>query len=443
MKPRALVILVVACLAVTSPLVAEICTVDDVPAATLLLPYFEAGGPTGLNTIFEINNASASAVVAHVVVWSDLSVPVLDFNVYLTGYDVVPINMYLVVGGILPRTAPQPQDPDDDISPQGPLSEDVGFPQCENQLPLDPLPPSFVDHLHSSLTGQPSALFNGDCFGRDLGDGIPRGYVTVDVVDRCSLQFPGEPGYFVNGGGGIAQNGNVLWGNYYYVTLGGAIASAGPLVHVEADGTNPETAIPGEYTFYGRYLTPKWSAADNREPLATNFAARYLTAPASGFTGTSLIAWRDSHVSQDSFECTATLDDPGPVPPNTQLASWFPLGQEEIVIFDEEENVQVPERVPVSPVPPRAPGLAPFPAESQRVQIGGPEFPVPFANGWLFLNLNHDVDGPPEDPAAAQAYVGVEIQNGGLFNVGYDAIALDSACNASHVAVDTTGNGGG
>src|SRR4051812_31532433 len=70
-------------------------TVDDVPAATLLLPYFEVDlrDPQEADTLFSINNASASAVLAHVVVWSDLSVPVLDFNVYLTGYDVQTIRL--------------------------------------------------------------------------------------------------------------------------------------------------------------------------------------------------------------------------------------------------------------------------------------------------------------------------------------------------------------
>ena len=47
----------------------------------------------GVTTLFSINNASASAAVAHVTVWTDLSVPVLDFDVYLTGFDVQTITM--------------------------------------------------------------------------------------------------------------------------------------------------------------------------------------------------------------------------------------------------------------------------------------------------------------------------------------------------------------
>jgi hypothetical protein len=87
---------------------AVINTIDDVPAATLLLPYFEVDivDPNGVNTLFSINNASATAVLAHVTVWSDQSVPVLDFDVYLTGYDVQMINLRdIFVNGNLPRTA--------------------------------------------------------------------------------------------------------------------------------------------------------------------------------------------------------------------------------------------------------------------------------------------------------------------------------------------------
>jgi len=32
-------------------------------------------------------------VLAHVAIWSDLAVPVFNFNVYLTGYDVQTINL--------------------------------------------------------------------------------------------------------------------------------------------------------------------------------------------------------------------------------------------------------------------------------------------------------------------------------------------------------------
>src|ERR1700730_4873643 len=100
----------------SGPARAVICTLDAVPAATLLLPYFEVNldNPNGLTTLFSVNNASATAVLAHVVLWSDLAVPVLSFNVYLTGYDVQSINLRdIIVFGNLPQTASQGQDPND------------------------------------------------------------------------------------------------------------------------------------------------------------------------------------------------------------------------------------------------------------------------------------------------------------------------------------------
>jgi hypothetical protein len=79
----------------------------DVPAATLLLPYFEVDldDGQGINTFFSVSNSSASAAVAHIVLWSDLAVPVLTFDVYLTGYDTQAMDLRKVLEGHLPRTA--------------------------------------------------------------------------------------------------------------------------------------------------------------------------------------------------------------------------------------------------------------------------------------------------------------------------------------------------
>jgi hypothetical protein len=419
------IVLLLAGLLASAPARAVICTVDEVPAATLLLPYFEVdlGNRWGSGTLFSINNASASAVLAHVVVWSDLSVPVLDFNIYLTGYDVQTILLWDVLQGNLPRTASAGQDPTDTISPQGDFSQDINFASCSGLLPAPQLPASFVEHLRLSLTGQASPVLGGRCAGRAFGDNIARGYITVDTVNNCTLRFPGDPGYFGSGGTGDATNQNVLWGDYFYINELQNFADGNPLVHVEASATDPQTSVAGQYTFYGRYVN--WTAADNREPLATSFATRYVTGgTVSG--GSDLIVWRDSKVNQAPFTC--------PVAPGVRPA-WYPLGQEGIVIFDEEEQPQVAQSFPVSPQPPQT-GLIPFPAEAQRTVVGGADLPVPFSFGWLYLNLNTAVAAaganPPEDPAAAQAWVTVQMKAQGRFSVGFDAIQLDSACLASH-----------
>ncbi len=156
MKRAAFLLALTCLLTLAGQASAVICTVDDVPGATLLLPYFEVdlGNQNGVTTLFSINNASATAVLAHVVVWSDLSVPVLDFNVYLTGYDVQSINMRDILAGNLPQTASAGQDPNDTISPKGQFSQDINFASCNGQLPTGALPASFVAHLQTSLTGQ-------------------------------------------------------------------------------------------------------------------------------------------------------------------------------------------------------------------------------------------------------------------------------------------------
>jgi len=406
---------------------AVIGTIDEVPGATLLFPYFEVdlNNPNGLSTLISINNASATAILTHVVIWSDLSVHALDFMVYLTGYDVQTINLRdIIVNGNLPITASAGQDPTDTISPKGPLSQDINFASCQGILPYPPgvLNPTYTQHLQAVLTGkQDTPPFAALCEGQNLGDNIARGYITVDTVAACTLLFQGDAGYFGAGGSGIATNQNVLWGDFFIVNAAQNFAQGGPAVHIEASATNPATSTSGRYTFYGRYVN--WTAVDNREPLATSFATRYLNGGTfSG--GTDLLVWRDSKVNQAGFTCPATTGRP----------PWYPLGQEGIDIFDEQEQVSVPPICRVSPCPPNQ-GLIPFPAETQRVHVNGATLPTPFNFGWLYLNLNTTVTGQTGgllDPAAAQAWVISTYSSFGHFAVGVNGIQLDNAAAPLH-----------
>jgi hypothetical protein len=431
-KLAVLCLMVLGLVALGSQASAVICTIDDVPAATLLLPYFEvdAANGNGITTLFSINNASATAVLAHVTVWTDLSVPVLDFNVYLTGYDVQSINLRdILINGVLPQTASAGQDPHDTISPKGDFSQDINFASCSGQLPPPAtLPADFLAYLRAALTGTPqtssfiTCSSNPCCAAQSFGDNILRGYVTIDTVNNCTLRFPNVESYWLND----ATFQNVLWGDAFFVNSGQNFASGNPLVHIEASLTNPETSGPasGNYTFAGRYVN--WTTEDHREPLATNFAVRFVNGgPFSG--GTNLHVWRDSKFNQGAFHCT-TLPS-GQVP-------WYPLGQEGIVIFDEQEQPVLPTPFPVSP-PGTAPSLLPFPAETQSTVVGSDRLPVPYNFGWLYLDLNTTVPAagnvPPEDPAAAQAWVEVQMNAEGRYEVGYSAIQLDSACVANHV----------
>ncbi len=267
------------------PAMAVICTLDKVPAATLLVPYFQVDlkNKKGVDTIFSIDNTNVTALLAHVVIWSDLAVPVLNFNVYLTGYDLQTIDMRDVLAGFLPQTASTGQDPSGTISPKGPLSQSINFASCNGTNPpgmiANPaLPPSnlsaaVVTHLANSLTGNASALLGGNCAGFPHGDHIARGYVTIDTVSNCTGRFPGDVGYF-EGSPGDTTHQNYLTGEVIYLNYGGS-ARAGTMVSIEADPTNPATSTPGRYTFYGRY--DAWNADDIREPLATNFNARFIS----------------------------------------------------------------------------------------------------------------------------------------------------------------------
>src|SRR5688572_31202888 len=195
-------------------------TIDDVPAATLLLPYFEVdiANQNGVTTLFSINNASATAVLAHVTVWSDQSVPVLDFDVYLTGYDVQTINMRdIFIHGIVPTTASAGQDTaGDTISPQGPVSQDINFASC-SALPYSQprLGVGFRAHLQAWLQGFASPS-TGNCAGSKQQDNILRGYVTVDTVNACNLFFPSDWALYAP----FVTDQNVLWGDYFYVNGG-------------------------------------------------------------------------------------------------------------------------------------------------------------------------------------------------------------------------------
>ena len=118
--------------------------------------------------------------------------------------------------GNLPHTASAGQDPTDMISNKGPYSQDINFATCSGFLG-DPnyfvIPAAALADLQAAHTGQ-AIPSTGLYAGRNLGDNIARGYITVDTVSACYPFLPNQPGYFVSGGSGIATNQNTLLGEY-------------------------------------------------------------------------------------------------------------------------------------------------------------------------------------------------------------------------------------
>jgi hypothetical protein len=412
------------------PATASMCTLDAVPAATLLLPYFEVDllRPDCVYTLLSINNALPTATIAHVTLWTDWSQPTVDFDIFLTGFDVVTISLLDVFEGSIPITADEQSDPDDTISPHGDPSWDDSFtnsPDCINFFPFfqNPVITGFrLDLLRQGHRGLPVQFGNGRCIGQPYGDTIARGYLTIDNAVRCGLEDPSHPEYF-GGANPVASNVNQLWGDYFIVDPINNSAFGNPLVHIEADDAFVPGTVPTDYTFYGRYTADE-NLDDQREPLGTTWAARYLNGGA--FTGgTEYLVWRDSTTNNIGFFTCG-------VGPN-----WLPLNETDVVAFDEEENaVELCFSRGGGVISPPDPEVDPacFPLETQRVRVGEGELDPPSDFGWMYLNLNIDDVGVTGDVDfgangdIAQSYVDVTHSALGRFQVGLQAIELTQAC---------------
>lgn len=314
-------------------------TVDNAPAATLLLPYFEAdlGNPNGTQTAVRISNASASAVLLHATLFTDLGIPTLQFNVYLTGYDSVDLDMRLLFQGIVPQTASAGQDPSDRISPKGTYSQDINFASCTGILPPPGLPPttagSFAANttwdagtlaaIRAAHTGQASTLWSGQCGAVAHGDNVARGYMTIDTVNNCTMRYPSDPGYFAAGFGGDATGQNVVYGTATTINRTLQAVYTENLVAIEASYSDPTTSTSGIQTFYGRFNGN--TAIDYREALGTVWSARSLEGTAVDYD-TQFVVWRDPGQAVAPFTCGGALPAP------------FPLTTREVVAFDEQEN---------------------------------------------------------------------------------------------------------
>ena len=455
---RYLLILAIAVLAAGMPASAEMCTVDDVPAATLLLPYFEvdldAAPGAGVNTVFTIHNALPSPTLAHVTLWTDWSQPTISFDIFLTGYDVQAVDLYeLFVNGNLPVTADEQSDQGQDggriadptsscdatvdsCSPHGSnpswdgsfVGGGFGAVNCIDIFPFFVNPLLFTALLESTQarhTGQP---VDGGCFGADHGDNVARGYVTVDNTSACNLLFPGDPGYFGDGvDPGIASNVNQLWGDWYFVDpTNPSTLPVDALVHIEADEAFDSGSTPTGRTFYGRY-TQASGGFDHREPLATSWSFSFNQGP--GLV-TDVVAWRDSNSDDQSSSGYPCGSGPGTGP------SWHPLNQNQVVCFNQTEGaLEICTDADCLPL------------ETQRLALGTGAFDVPFNAGWCRLDLNiagppisrpGRPPAPPAPPEAAQSWVGATFHGGTVVAGGLSAVAISTACDepAATIAIN-------
>jgi hypothetical protein len=393
---------IAAVLVIASPASAVTCTVDQRPAATLLVPYFQVSfdgsgnlvstGVGARDTIVTIANASSAPMIAHVNVFDRQSTMVLDFNVALTGWDVQAMRVSDILTGILPASSNS-----DKIG--GDVCQRVGgavYPATDGFLRVDPLSPADTNDNVLATTDYPVPAF-GPGFGVvdaltancDGGhDLLAIGYIVIDHANYCSLSNPTLSAYYFNDAIGMENN---LWGEIIFTSGLGIPTYAMSTVNIEADTefgdlalTDPDVPVR---TFYARYWDPftevvctncgsgdpdtdlsisaPWDAGfgDQREPLGLKWAARWFDL---GLSITSNFrVWRSSPAGGDCDVAEPTVS---------------------LTFFDEDENTLTSG---VCPSPCSQPTFN-FPLETQQRNISDFVHPTGAA-GWVnmsFVNLS-------------------------------------------------------
>lgn len=408
------------------------CDIAVTPAATLLLPYFEvdfnAPNTEGVNTIFTLTNTSNVPQIAHITIWTDWSYPVIDFNIFLTGYDVQGLSLYDIIGrGEVPRTGMNTA-----VSPRGPRSLETnpnfaaGAATACASLP-GPIPGPLLADLRSALT---TGLVPSRCGSTRVGGQNENavGYVTVDVANTCSLTLPTEPEYYSNE---ILYD-NVLIGDYQRInplSTAGNYAGGNPMVHIRAipeggpagsdvntgAGGLPFTNLP--YTFYDRYVEEP--GIDRRQPLPALFAARYIEGGTGEFD-TEFAVWREGATgNQNEAGCA-------------DYATNSTLPFVEMVRFDERENPTT-----LRPTCDFSPCLGPVQGtlpETSTTGVGNSDVFPPDTNntdlgGWVYMNLTHqNQDDFATQGRATQNWVVVQMTAEGRYGVDFDAAYLGNGC---------------
>ena len=412
-------------LGASSIVYANVCAFDAVPAATILFPFvsLDYNNPAGgQSTTFSITNVSAEAQVVHVTVWTDFSAAILDFNILLTGYDVISMNIRdIFVNGQLPVTTYAAHDDDEGVSPNGPVSyantasnafwvnPGMDFPEPTNAVGSrcdttnssypglydDPIPPGFlglfqgylqvsqmVDREHSNDCDKPFAdpyalSPTPEWAARDTS-GPTWMYITADVVENCNKLFPDAPGYFLS----EVRFDNVLIGDSFWTSVADRYSEASNAVHLEASMyldsvvTHTDAGLP--ISFYYRYSQLLDGVSDYREPLPTAWAFRYL-GWGNPVLGTDIRVWKGS----TEFSWTNDLERTGTskVSPDTLVASNCHAYT--YYAWDEEEMVTTVDQVPWSM--PGGESVIPnlIPLETQEVSVD--QFNAPGEYGWMLF----------------------------------------------------------
>jgi hypothetical protein len=362
------------------------CDIAQLPAATLLLPYFEVDldDPVGETTLFTVTNVTNVEQVAHVTLWTDYGVAVMDFDIFLTGYDVQSINFYdlLALGRIGPPLGTGFERPG---SPEGDFSDDAANPLVDQETCRN-IPRTFGFDVRERMRLAFTEGVIGTC---QTAGGVHEnavGYATIDVARRCGAPAADEPGFI----DGLLFE-NVLTGDYQQVNSRDDSAQGAPLVHIRAIPEGGGT-VPFERTFYSVFQSGSNRTRDARQPLPTAFATHWIAGGAGSFK-TKLKVWRE------------------PIT-NVRACDVLPLNARreliDIVRFDENGNSETfdDNDMPELPV-------------TSLVDINDTELVPPMNEvaGWMYLNFG------------AQAWVVGSMRAQHRFSVDVEATAFGNGCS--------------
>ncbi len=382
------------------------CDIGVAPAATLLLPYFEVDldDPHGEVTIFTITNVTNVDRIARVTLWTDYAVPMLTFNIELTGYAVQSINLYDLIGrGVL---LPETSTARGRYSKANPASSCEGLRRTVPREELQHIQNAFLEGIYPEF-GAPGCYNIGNEHENAVG------YATVDLVSNCSTNDPFAEQYWTED---LAFD-NALIGDFQQVHSANDFAQGSPMVHIRAipeGGTAAErVAHPDEHrskfprTFYALFQPSYAPKLDSRQPLPTVFAARWVSQSGTPFN-TFFKIWREGRTGRD-VTC-ATHDD------NVMRFA-------EVVLFDDAENAAA-HGLSNPGLPIRT--LTASSMISVRDADIIPQLSNGAVGGWVYLNL----DNFRQDADASSNWVITSMRAEGRYSVDMDAAALGNGCSA-------------
>lgn len=433
---------------------------DVVPAATLLVPYAvvttdanNVPDDTGYTTLFAITNVSQNAQIVHLTLWNARSLPVVDWDVFLTGYDVWTINFRDLLNGrfdLFDTNKPATGFWTQSSSKWGvpPIAPNVFGPSSNNTTNLGSLPapqdydvagsrpancgrtvPPYGDLsglgpvIRSNIrAGQRSIdYFVYECQGvgalnglwhANLGGAPLFFYVTADITTRCSVDFPSSGTYWTAGVITNSPLDNVLVGDVTYINQTQNFSEMINAVHIET-GTDATVLNFYELDFIDEDVYDIVADIDTREVLGNDFAFRYAT----GAVSSDLIVWKNVSdvVTDDAGDRFAW---------SCSVYSYYAWNEDEFT----KSRTEGPSGFNV-----RQPNALPFETQMAPIDlVNWPGLVTSPGNGWGWMRLIFD-GGFFYEPWEMEAYVGVR------FNFGGYSAALDAAVLGFPTLITTPG----